>query len=64
MRAQLLAMDIEALGVVHWPIRISSNADGEDFRPAKTFNNTYPGPWIQGCWEMLDLHFVSIGLSY
>lgn len=26
------------------------NADGMDFDEGKIFNNTYPGPWIQGCW--------------
>ena len=25
-------------------------ADGINFTSAKLFNNTYPGPWIQGCW--------------
>ncbi|KAJ9613018.1 hypothetical protein H2200_002959 [Cladophialophora chaetospira] len=26
------------------------NATGMNFTDAKLFNNTYPGPWIQGCW--------------
>lgn len=26
------------------------NADGQNFSLAKTFNNSYPGPWIQACW--------------
>lgn len=28
----------------------SYNADGLDFKEAKLFNKTYPGPWIQACW--------------
>lgn len=26
------------------------NADGMNFAAGKFFNNSYPGPWIQGCW--------------
>jgi hypothetical protein len=36
------------------------NADGLAFSEAKTFNKTYPGPWIQGCWGDVCLYFFNL----
>ncbi len=33
------------------------NATGMNFTEAKLFNNTYPGPWIQGCWGDVRIAF-------
>ena len=41
------------------------NADGMNFTDAKLFNDSYPGPWIQGCWGDVRatasfLHFICL----
>jgi hypothetical protein len=30
------------------------NADGIVFPEAKVFNNSFPGPWLQACWQVLS----------
>jgi hypothetical protein len=40
------------------------NADGLPFPEAKTFNKTYPGPWIQACWGDIVTVIVTNRLEY
>ncbi|KAJ4192983.1 hypothetical protein NW767_010513 [Fusarium falciforme] len=37
----------------HYTLNITDgtfNADGQPFKTAKLFNESYPGPWLEACW--------------
>ncbi|KAK3387315.1 multicopper oxidase-domain-containing protein [Podospora didyma] len=36
------------------------NADGLNFTEGKTFNGSYPGPWIQACWgDLIEITVIN-----